>query len=324
MDNGLRKAESAADTAKILGTLQYPGGKARLAGWIANLLPPPGTYRTFVDVFGGAANVLLEVMRRNDAAGIRGVLYVYNDVDEELVNFFRVLREPDLRRELREMLRWTPFSRRQFAECLEMPVPADPVRRAWRFFTINRQSYSGTAKRAGEAGRWGYMVAADGGRGPSQWLNAQERLEALGEAFRRVQVECLDFVQILRRYAAPEVLVYCDPPYHPATRIDLRVYRVEMPAERHRELAEMLIVWPGMAAVSGYRCADYDAWYAGWERHDTKVPCSLSRVGTGSLKGCARPYRVESIWLNPAAARAGRKGEQLRISWEGCGSYGGA
>jgi DNA adenine methylase len=290
-----------------VAVLIYPGGKARLAAWIADLLPPPGTYRTFLDAFGGAANVLLEVMRRNEAAGFRGVLYVYNDADEELVNFFRVLREPDLRRQLREMLRWTPYSRRQFQECLEMLVPADPVRRAWRFFVINRQSYCGAADKAGRTGRWSYKVLpkrADGG--PDRWLRSQERLEALGEAFRRIQVECLDFAEVLRRYDAPEVLAYCDPPY--LGRGDRRaVYAAGFSPERHRELAGILAGFRGLAAVSGYRCPEHEEWYAGWERHEREVPCCLTRA-----RG-PRPRRVEALWLSPAAARARKRALQLAL-----------
>lgn len=290
----------------MVSVFQYPGGKARIASWIAGLLPPPGSYSCFVDLFGGAANVLLEVMRRNDAAGVKDVLYVYNDADEELVNFFRVIREPEARERLREMLRWTPYSRKQYQECAEMPVPADPVERAWRFFTLTQQSYSGQLSHT--PGRWGYDL---GGQSIHRWLNSQERLEAFGEAFRRVQVECLDFAEALKRYAGQEVLVYADPPYYPDTRVDPKVYPHELSPERHKELAELLNASPGMAAISGYRCEEYDAWYEGWERHDRDVPCSMSQIGgTREYKGMNRPRRVESLWLNPAAVRA--RGERLR------------
>ncbi len=76
----------------------YPGGKARIAPWIADLLPPPGSYGAFVDVFGGAGNMTLEIMRRCEEAGER-TLFVYNDLDGDIVNFFRVIRDPAKRRE---------------------------------------------------------------------------------------------------------------------------------------------------------------------------------------------------------------------------------
>lgn len=158
------------------------------------------------------------------------------------------------------------------------------------------------------------MAGSDPVRDVRHWLLSQERLEAFGEAFRRVQVECLDFADILRRYGAPAALVYCDPPYYPETRLDAGIYRLELSPERHRELAELLNAFPGLAALSGYRCTEYDAWYAGWERHDRDVACCLSHVGgTRDTKGQARPRRVESLWLNPAAARARRGARQVSL-----------
>lgn len=289
----------------VVSVFPYPGGKARIAPWIADLLPPPGEYATFVDLFGGAANVLVEVMHRNDAAGVKAH-YVYNDRDEEIVNFFRVIRDREKRKELMEMLRWTPFSRREYEECIAMAPPADPVERAWRFFILTLQSFYGTPRAT--KGRWAYDLY---GIAVNRWLHSQERLERFGELFRRVQVECLDFADVVRRYSGRAVLVYADPPYFPDTRVDANVYSHELSSERHRELAELLNSFPGMAAVSGYCCPEYDEWYSGWERHDKRIPCSMSlKGGVGVWKGEKKPYRTESLWLNPAAVRA--RGAKLR------------
>lgn len=287
----------------------YPGGKAKLASWIVDRLPPPGSYGVFVDVFGGSASVLLEIMRRNDDTG-EYPHYVYNDKDEELVNFFRVLQNKDLREELREMLRWTLYSRKEFVDCLEMSVPADPVKRAWRFFVLQQQTFAGTRPRRG---RWAYdrqkrCVAL------SRWLNSQERLERFGEMFRRVQVECLDFADILCRYDDRDVLVYVDPPYFPDTRFSNDIYSLELSRERHEELALLLNKFSGMAALSGYRCPEYDEWYAGWERHDRQVLCYMSpQGGTGLRKGLSKPHRVESLWLNPAAVKKLEGKQQMSL-----------
>ncbi len=285
----------------VVSVFQYPGGKARIASWIADLLPPPGSYGVFVDLFGGAANVLLEVMRRNEAAGVN-MHYVYNDKNEEIVNFFRVLRDPESREKLREMLRWTPFSRKEYEGCVEMPAPEDPVGRAWWFFTLTQQTFSGHP--LATPGRWAYDLD---GKCVNRWIHSQDRMEHFGELFRRVQIECLDFAEIIRRYANQDVLVYADPPYFHGARVDTKVYACELPPEHHKELADLLNAFPGMAAISGYRCPEYDEWYAGWERHDKDVPCFISKVGgTEKWKGMSRPRRTESLWLNPAAVAARR------------------
>jgi len=294
------KKEGKGDDVLAVAVFRYPGGKAKLASWIADLLPPPGSYEVFVDIFGGSASVLLEVMRRNDLAGLRPH-YVYNDRDEELVNFFRVLRDHKLRDELREMLRWTPYSRKEYGDCIEMPVPVDKVQRAWRFFVLQQQAFAGSGGKP-TPGRWGYDTD---GRALSRWLHSQDRLEHFGELFRRVQVECLDFSEIIRRYAGQNVLVYADPPYFPDTRVEAKIYACELSPDRHKELANLLNAFPGMAAISGYRCPEYDEWYTGWERHEREVPCHMSaQGGTGERKGLSKPRRVESLWLNPSAIRA--------------------
>lgn len=82
------------------------GGKQRLARRISELLPP---HLVYVEAFGGACSVLLT---KHPAR-----LEVYNDLDESLVNFFRVLR--DHREELELRLRLTPFSRAEFNRAVE-------------------------------------------------------------------------------------------------------------------------------------------------------------------------------------------------------------
>lgn len=288
-----------------VAVFHYPGGKAKLASWIGGRLPPPGSYGVFVDLFGGAASVLLEVMRRNDLAGKRPH-YIYNDRDEELVNFFRVLRDRKMRDELREMLRWTPYARKEYGDCIEMPVPVDQVQRAWRFFVLQQQTFAGCMPKPG---RWAYdtrkrFVALQ------RWLNSQDRLEYFGKIFRQVQIECLDFTGVLKRYDGVDVLVYADPPYYPDTRFSNDIYVLELTRERHGELAGLLNGFSGMAAVSGYRCPEYDEWYSGWERHDREVLCHMSPQGGA---GEHKPHRVESLWLNPAAVKKLERAQQASL-----------
>ncbi len=278
----------------------YAGGKANIAPWIADLLPPPGRYGVFVDVFGGAANMMFEIMRRNGQAGERPH-YVYNDKDEELVNFFLVLRNKAMREKLQEMLYWTPYSRKQFCDCIE-EVSESPVRRAWRFFTLQQQIISGLGVDNASPGRWAYDAKKKGGS-LKRWLSSQNRLDQFGNMFRQVQIECLDFTEIINRYNSNDILLYVDPPYFPDVCYK-GIYSFELYRERHKELGLLLNIFPGMAAISGYRCPEYDRWYANWERYDREVPCQLSCAGsTRNLKDKEKPKRIESVWFNAAAVK---------------------
>src|SRR4051812_49100283 len=97
--------------------LRYFGGKWKLAPWIISQFPP---HRIYVEPFGGGASVLL---RKDRSYG-----EIYNDLDTEVVNVFRVLqRHP---RRLKRMLEVTPFARDEWE--LAYVRVKDPVERARR------------------------------------------------------------------------------------------------------------------------------------------------------------------------------------------------
>ena len=97
--------------------LRYHGGKWRLAPWIISVFPE---HRIYVEPYGGGASVLLRKAR--------SYAEVYNDLDGEVVNVFRVVRDHGPC--LKEKLYYTPFSRDEFKRSYE--ETDDPIERARR------------------------------------------------------------------------------------------------------------------------------------------------------------------------------------------------
>lgn len=271
-------------TEPMRPALRYHGGKWNLAPWIISFFP---AHRVYVEPFGGAASVLLRKPR--------AYAEVYNDLNGDLVQFFRVLRDPAQAARLIELVRLTPFARDEF-EVAYTPSP-DPVERARRMLVRAFMGFGSTsvicAHKAGfraNSNRSGTTPAHD-------WANYPDAIVAIVERLRGVVIEHRDALACMRQHDAPTTLHYVDPPYVHSTRSFKRtraktVYTHELMDADHEALADGLKQLTGMVVVSGYRCELYDTIFSEWERHDKQA-----------FADGARP-RIESLWLNPAASAA--------------------
>ncbi|MDS0300902.1 DNA adenine methylase [Halogeometricum sp. S1BR25-6] len=176
----------------------FPGGKAYLAPWIIEHFPPHSCY---VEVFGGSGAVLVTKESSHTE--------VYNDQDGDLVQFFKILRERE--EELVEWLDKVPYAREQHQEWKEDfysgERPDDPIERAGRFFYLRYSQYASKYRTAS-----GFAGAHQ--RNKARKLrNATEDLHKFAKRFRNVQIENLDFEEVITRYDSDDTLFYCDPPY---------------------------------------------------------------------------------------------------------------
>ena len=252
----------------------YYGGKNSHLGWLLPLLPYTDRY---VEPFGGSAAVL---MNRD-----RSPVEVYNDIDNDVVNFFRVLREQH--DELIDLLHLTPYSKTEFHNAHE-PTD-DPLERARRFFTEIRQSFLGK-RREGKSQTWALGLQLDStfSKAANRWLGSIEKLKAVAIRFMGVHIECRPANYIIKAYDDPNSFQYLDPPYIPESRVSHGDFRYEMTKEEHKELLELVLSCESKFAISSYDNSLYNEMLKDWFRFEDK------------LKGLAGPRgkRQEILYTN--------------------------
>lgn len=262
--------------------IRYHGGKYRLAHWIIAQMP---NHTCYTEVFGGAAGVLLQKPR--------AYAEVYNDLDGDIVNLFKVLRDAELRNELIEQLVLTPYAREEFMNAWS--VATTEVEKARR--TIIR-AQMGFGSAGATKGITGFRIDTKRQYGTAQslWVDYPEHLSFIGQRLSGVLIENRPAVQVLKDHDAISTLHYVDPPYVHDTRYSGaksgRIYRHEMDDKDHLDLLNTLLELEGMVMLSGYPSNLYDDTLNGWKRVDTKARISSGR-GTDT--------RTECLWINPAA-----------------------
>lgn len=262
--------------------LRWYGGKWKLAPWIIAHFP---AHRVYVEPYGGAGSVLLRKPR--------AYAEVWNDLDGEAVNLFRVLRDEVQAQRLIELLRLTPFSRDEFVSARDVCV--DPIERARRLITYAFMGFGANAHARVPTGfrsnsnRSGTTPAHD-------WANYPAALVAIVDRLRGVVIENRDAKAVMATHDSPETLHYVDPPYVWETRgrgnvydVAYRGYAVELSDDDHRELLDFLKTLEGGVLLSGYPTLMYDTALPGWQRVQTHAHADGARA------------RTEVLWLNPAA-----------------------
>lgn len=233
-------------------------------------------HRIYTESFGGGGSILL----RKD----RSYCEVYNDLDGEIVNLFRVVR--DRGHELVRVLELTPFSRTEF---LGSYTPTDdPLEQARR--TMAR-SFMGFGSASACGAKTGFRSNSNrSGTTPAHdWRNYPACIPAIIDRLRGVVIENKDACAVMTDHDTSETLHYVDPPYVFDTRSGAnpyckKGYRFEMTDDQHRSIAAFLRTLKGAVIVSGYACPLYDEeLYVGWQRAEFRALADGARERTEVL-----------------------------------------
>jgi DNA adenine methylase len=200
----------------MTGPLSYIGGKNRLARHLISLFPEHVTY---CEAFAGGAQVFFH----KEPSAVE----VLNDLDGEIVNFFRVCQWHY--EELIRYLKFCVMSRKLYGQLLATdPRFLTDVQRAGRFFYLQKNCYGGLVLKQ----NYHYGVT----KRPNYTVDRiPQIMQATHERLQGVQIECLPYEEILDRYDRPTTLFYLDPPYY-----NRKLYRFNFSKEDFTVLNERL------------------------------------------------------------------------------------
>ena len=246
--------------------VRWHGGKWMLAPWIISHFPP---HRVYVEPFGGGGSVLLRKPR--------SYAEVYNDLDGEIVNLFRVAR--DQGPELAYVVTLTPFARQEFQGSYE--PSDDPLEQARRTVVRSFMGYGSNA----HCQNTGFRANSNrSGNTPARdWNNWPDALRLIIERLQGIVIENRDAAEVMLAHDSMETLHYVDPPYVSETRSTTHGYRHELTDPDHETLAAVLRRLQGCVILSGYPCRLYDRLYKGWVRVDRPALADHSKPRTECL-----------------------------------------
>jgi DNA adenine methylase len=200
----------------MIGPLPYIGGKRAIAKQIIAVFPE---HKTYVEAFAGGAQVFFH----KEPSKVE----VLNDLDGEMVNFFRVCQQ-----HYEELLRYLRFMlvSREWHELLKATDPRSltDIQRAARHLYLLKNSYAGLIRNF----NYKVHVVQQPGLNPDRLA---ETLEETHKRLARVQIENLPYEKMLERFDGTETLFYLDPPY-----FGLSLYRHNLTTADFEDMAERL------------------------------------------------------------------------------------
>lgn len=267
-----------------LHLIQWVGGKGQQLDQLLRLIPHT---HTFVEPYGGGASILLNRDRSE--------VEVYNDLNNDLVNLWRVVRDPALAGRLQAQLDATLFAREEFIHAIDVlrTPPRDPVERAWALVVVQNLGVSGKAQ-THSPGNWSRSFQDS--KNTEKWWRRVDALRTIHERFKYVQVDNRDALVCMEYWDSPNTAFYLDPPYVLNTRQNTKYYTFEMSDEEHQKMVACILSLRGAVVLSGYEHPLYEPLTsAGWTTTEYSVMASSVVTDEG------KPRRTEVAWRNPRA-----------------------
>ena len=284
IDNCFSEQVEVSALAKLpRGVFGYYGSKQRLANEILKYTPQ---HNCWVELFGGALAVTL--------AKQPAKIEIVNDLDDEIVNVFRQIR--DNIDDLTKLIEFTPYARSELFDAREVCDENSDLERARKFLVQAMMSVNGVI--AGKRG--GFSISDSYTRNlrearVNRWHNYPDRLRAVTHRLRNIRIENKDGIELLVEYSnKPATLVYIDPPYFAKRGLG---YSIEAgDRDFHQRLLSQALLCRCMIMISGYDSDTYRKLLeerGGWRRIELNA---ATQTTNGDRLG-----RQEILWMNGLA-----------------------
>lgn len=256
----------------------WVGGKHYL---IKHHLPLFPEHTTYIEPFGGGASLLF--------AKEPSKIEVYNDVDKNLVNFFRVIRDENKRKKLIHLLMLTPYSRAEFNEnktlyLSETFSSLGSIERAYIFFYLIQTCWGSKMNNP----TFGYTFQRNY---PRKFFNAIKEFDKIGERIQNVYIECIDFRKIFNVYDSEHSFFYVDPPYIYEGN---KKYNCELTLNDHRDLLRMINNLKGKVMICNFDNSLYNDKLSSWKKVEFARRDTLENIEEMKKMKIVKEY----VWVN--------------------------
>lgn len=268
--------------------LPWIGGKHYSARHIIAQFPLPMQYDSYIELFGGAAHVLMQKKPYKH-------IECYNDLNGNLVNFW--LQARDNLELLEDRCRTLPYSRDlyyAYHKSLWDGSELQDLERAVRWFYVLRSSFSAHDRNTPSG--WSAGTKGTTNCSAQAYHSAVDLFGQVSRRFRNVMIDNRDFEKVFRQYEKPRALYYIDPPY-----VDTEHYYSQaFTMDDHQRLASLLNSTSAHIALSYYPHPILDELYpaSSWRRVSWQTPKHAQRTKD------THDYGTELLLLNyPPTAR---------------------
>jgi DNA adenine methylase len=251
--------------------LRYPGGKSRAVTIIAEYLP--ANFHEYREPFIGGGSMFIYVKQKYP-----NLKYWINDLNPELFLFWQIAQThlDELVTEIKKIKTTYQDGKMLFTELTQIDVnQLSELKRAVRFFVLNRITFSGTV----ESG--GFSLQAFAHRFTDSSI---ERLIVLNEILADVKITNLDYREVVET-TGKNVVIFLDPPYYSATKSRLYGKKGNLHTNfDHERFAEVMRNCDHNLLITYDNCQEIMNNFHGFNIHEWKLQYGMNNYQQTSAK----------------------------------------